>query len=137
MKGEISLFLVAGMFGVIMSSFLLGLNLELPFEQFDWIIASILLAIFIFLGFIGIHPLITIAIVGDLLNQVNHTLLALVFLMAWATTVATSPFSGSNLTIVSRYNFDAREIFKLNIFYSFKMYFISIVVLYIFSYINI
>jgi hypothetical protein len=137
MKAEISLFLVAGMFGVIMSSFLLGLNLELPFEQFDWIIASILLAIFIFLGFIGIHPLITIAIVGDLLNQVNHTLLALVFLMAWATTVATSPFSGSNLTIVSRYNFDAREIFKLNIFYSLKMYLISIVVLYIFSYINI
>ena len=131
MKVEISLFLVAGMFGVIMSSILLGLNFQLPFEKFDWIIASILLAIFIFLGFIGIHPLITIAIIGDLLNQVDHTLLAVTFLMAWATTVSTSPFSGSNLTIVSRYNFNAKAIFKLNMFYALKMYVVSVIFLFI------
>lgn len=138
MKAEISLFLVAGMFGVIMSSILLGLNLQLPFEKFDWIIASILLAIFIFLGFIGIHPLITIAIIGDLLNQVDHTLLAVTFLMAWATTVSTSPFSGSNLTIVSRYDFNAKDIFKLNMFYALKMYVVSVIFLFILSkYLNI
>lgn len=137
MKAEISLFLVAGMFGVIMSSILLGLNLQLPFEKFDWIIASILLAIFIFLGFIGIHPLITIAIIGDLLNQVDHTLLAVTFLMAWATTVSTSPFSGSNLTIVSRYDFNAKDIFKLNMFYALKMYLVSVIFLFIlYKYLN-
>lgn len=137
MKAEISLFLVAGMFGVIMSSILLGLNLQLPFEKFDWIVASILLAIFIFLGFIGIHPLITIAIIGDLLNQVDHTLLAVTFLMAWATTVSTSPFSGSNLTIVSRYNFNAKDIFKLNMFYALKMYVVSVIFLFIlYRYLN-
>jgi hypothetical protein len=137
MKAEISLFLVAGMFGVIMSSILLGLNLQLPFEKFDWIIASILLAIFIFLGFIGIHPLITIAIIGDLLNQVDHTLLAVTFLMAWATTVSTSPFSGSNLTIVSRYDFNAKDIFKLNMFYALKMYVVSVIFLFIlYKYLN-
>ena len=137
MKVEISLFLVAGMFGVIMSSILLGLNFQLPFEKFDWIIASILLAIFIFLGFIGIHPLITIAIIGDLLNQVDHTLLAVTFLMAWATTVSTSPFSGSNLTIVSRYDFNAKDIFKLNIFYALKMYVVSVIFLFIlYKYLN-
>lgn len=137
MKAEISLFLVAGMFGVIMSSILLGLNLQLPFEKFDWIIASILLAIFILLGFIGIHPLITIAIIGDLLNQVDHTLLAVTFLMAWATTVSTSPFSGSNLTIVSRYDFNAKDIFKLNMFYALKMYLVSVIFLFIlYKYLN-
>jgi hypothetical protein len=137
MKAEISLFLVAGMFGVIMSSILLGLNFQLPFEKFDWIIASILLAIFILLGFIGIHPLITIAIIGDLLNQVDHTLLAVTFLMAWATTVSTSPFSGSNLTIVSRYDFNAKDIFKLNIFYALKMYLVSVIFLFIlYKYLN-
>ena len=73
------------------------------------------LAIFIILGFIGIHPIITIAIIGDFLSGVNHTLLAITFLMAWATTVSTSPFSGLNLTIVARYDFDAKEIFKLKI----------------------
>ena len=105
MKTELSLFLVAGMFGILVGSILLGLKLTLPFDNFDWFIASILLAIFIILGFIGIHPIITIAIIGDFLSGVNHTLLAITFLMAWATTVSTSPFSGLNLTISSQFIF--------------------------------
>ena len=133
MKVEIALFLVAGMFGISISSILIGLNLELPFEVFDWQIASILLFIFIILAFIGIHPIITIAIIGDFLGGVNHTLLALTFLMAWSTTVSTSPFSGLNLTIVARYNFDAKEIFRLNIFYAFKMYLICVFCLFLLS----
>jgi hypothetical protein len=138
MKTELSLFLVAGMFGIIVGSILLGLNLTLPFENFDWFIASILLAIFIILGFIGIHPIITIAIIGDFLSGVNHTLLAVTFLMAWSTTVSTSPFSGLNLTIVARYNFDAKEIFKLNIFYAFKMYIVCTICLFLLAkYLNL
>lgn len=133
MKVEMALFLVAGMFGMAVSSILIGLNLKLPFEIFDWQIASILLLIFITLAFIGIHPIITIAIIGDFLGGVNHTLLALTFLMAWSTTVSTSPFSGLNLTIVARYNFDAKVIFKLNIFYAFKMYLICILCLFVLS----
>ncbi|MDZ7818439.1 MAG: tellurium resistance protein TerC [Aliarcobacter sp.] len=133
MKTELSLFLVAGMFGILVGSILLGLNLNLPFENFDWFVASILLAIFIILGFIGIHPIITIAIIGDFLSGVNHTLLAITFLMAWSTTVSTSPFSGLNLTIVARYNFDAKEIFKLNIFYAFKMYIVCTICLFLLS----
>ena len=39
MKMEISLFLVAGMFGMSVSAILIGLNLPLPFETFDWFIA--------------------------------------------------------------------------------------------------
>jgi hypothetical protein len=138
MKTELSLFLVAGMFGIIVGSILLGLNLTLPFENFDWFIASILLAIFIILGFIGIHPIITIAIIGDFLSGVNHTLLAVTFLMAWSTTVSTSPFSGLNLTIVARYNFDAKEIFKLNLFYAFKMYIVCTICLFLLAkYLNL
>lgn len=138
MKSELSLFLVAGMFGISVSSILIGLNLSLPFEVFDWQIASVLLLIFIILSFIGIHPIITIAIIGDFLSGVNHTLLSVTFLMAWSTTVSTSPFSGQNLTIVARYNCDAKEIFKLNLVYVIKMYFICILCLYILSkYLNI
>ena len=133
MKTEMALFLVAGMFGISISSILIGMNLELPFEIFDWQIASILLLIFIILAFVGIHPIITIAIIGDFLSGVNHTLLALTFLMAWSTTVSTSPFSGLNLTIVARYNFDVKVIFKLNIFYAFKMYFICVLCLFVLS----
>ena len=133
MKSEISLFLVAGMFGISISSILIGLNLSLPFEVFNWQIASVLLLLFILLAFIGIHPIITIAIIGDFLSGVNHTLLAMTFLMAWSTTVSTSPFSGLNLTIVSRYNCSAKEIFKLNIVYATKMYFICTFCLFLLS----
>lgn len=131
MKSELSLFLVAGMFGILVSSILVGLNLSLPFKIFDWQIASILLLIFILLAFIGIHPIITIAIIGDFLSGVNHTLLAITFLMAWSTTVSTSPFSGLNLTMVARYNCSAKEVFKLNIFYVLKIYIICVLSLYI------
>lgn len=138
MKSELSLFLVAGVFGVLVGSILIGLNLSLPFKIFDWQIASILLLIFIFLAFIGVHPIITIAIIGDYLNGVNHTLLALTFLMAWSTTVSTSPFSGLNMTIVARYDFSAKKIFRLNIFYALKMYLICILCLFILSkYLNL
>jgi hypothetical protein len=138
MKAELSLFLVAGMFGILVASILLGLKLTLPFDNFNWFVASVLLAIFIILGFIGIHPIITIAIIGDFLRDVNHTLLAVTFLMAWATTVSTSPFSGLNLTLVARYNFDAKEIFKLNIFYAFKMYIVCTICLFLLSkYLNL
>ena len=130
MRSELSLFLVAGMFGILVGSILLGLDLELPFETFDWFVASILLAIFIILGFIGIHPIITIAVIGDFLSGVNHTLLAITFLMAWSTTVSTSPFSGLNLTIIARYNLSAKNIFKLNIFYTFKMFVLCTICLY-------
>lgn len=138
MKSELSLFLVAGMFGITISSILVGLNLSLPFEVFDWQIASLLLLVFIFLAFIGIHPIITIAIIGDFLAGVNHTLLAVTFLMAWSTTVSTSPFSGLNLTMVARYNANAKEIFMLNIGYAFKMYVICTICLFILSnYLNL
>ena len=68
MKAELSLFLVAGMFGIIVGSILIGLNLPLPFLVFDWEIASLLLLVFIILAFVGIHPIITIAIIGDILS---------------------------------------------------------------------
>ena len=133
MKMELSLFLVAGMFGVSISSILSGMNIQVPFEIFSWIEASILLFIFILLSFIGIHPIITIAIIGDLMSEVNHTLLAVTFLMAWSTTVSTSPFSGLNLTIQARYDIKASKIFKVNIPYAIKMYFICVAILYFIS----
>lgn len=122
MKSEISLFVVAGMFGVIVSSILVGLNVSVPFEVFDWQIASLLLLVFIILAFIGIHPIITIAIIGEYFANFNHTLLAITFLMAWSTTVSTSPFSGLNLTIAARYKFSGFEVLKLNLPYAIAMY---------------
>jgi len=133
MKSELSLFIVAGMFGYLLSVLLKGQGVDISFLGFDWIYASVLLAIFILLGLVGIHPLISIAILGDFLLDVDHTLFAVMFLMAWSITIASSVFSGLNLTISARYNIEAKEIFELNIFYVIKMYFVGVISLYTIS----
>lgn len=69
MKSEISLFLVAGLFGILASSVLIGINFKLPFLIFDYKVASIVLFIFILLAFIGIHPIISISILGDFFSK--------------------------------------------------------------------
>lgn len=129
MKSELSLFIVAGMFSVSVSSILIGYDFSLPFEVFDYKVASILLLGFILLSFIGIHPIITIAVIGDYFAQFDHTLLAVTFLMAWSTTVSTSPFSGLNLTIVARYKYNGFDIFKSNILYASLMYLVCSAIL--------
>ncbi|MFB1032840.1 MAG: tellurium resistance protein TerC, partial [Aliarcobacter cryaerophilus] len=133
MKSEISLFLVAGLFGIMAGSVLLGLNFNLPFEVFDYKVAAVTLLIFIILAFVGIHPIISISILGDFFVGANHTLLAMTFLMAWATTVSTSPISGLNLTMSARYSCNPKEIFKLNIFYAIKMYIVCVILLFFMS----
>ncbi len=133
MKNELALFLVAGMFGVSVSSILIGFNIALPFEHFDGISASILLLILILLSFVGIHPIISIAVIGNWVGDLNQTLLAATFLMSWSTAVSTSPFSGVNLTMQSRYNLYAIEIFKINIFYALKMYTVCVIILFLLS----
>lgn len=129
MKMELSLFLIAGMFGVAISSILMGFEIAFPFRSFDGTSASILLLVFILLSFVGIHPIISIAIVGNWVDDFNHTLLAMTFLMSWATAVSTSPFSGLNLTMQARYELKAMDIFKLNISYAIKMYILGVIVL--------
>jgi len=133
MKNEISLFLVAGLFGVIVGNILLALHFKLPFAVFDYKVASIVLLIFIILAFVGIHPIISISVLGDFFTGANHTLLAMTFLMSWAATVSTSPISGLNLMLSARYDCGAKEIFRLNLVYATKMYIISVVCLYLLS----
>lgn len=130
MRAEISLFLVAGFFGISASFLLLGLHVKLPFEVFNWQIASLFLALCIALGTIGIHPIITIAILGEFLQNANNTLLGAAFLMAWAINVSASPFSGLNLTISARYGVDTMSILRLNAKYTFFMFCICVFSLY-------
>lgn len=131
MKMELSLFLVAGMFGVSVSTLLVQYDISSLFQTFTWINASVLLLVFTLLAFIGIHPIITIAVIGDIFVGFNHTLLAVVFLIAWSTTTCSSPFSGLNLTLQARYNINAKDLVLLNLSYAIKIYIFAIFVLYI------
>lgn len=133
MKNELALFLIAGAFGVAISSLLVGFHVEMPFNTFDATNASVLLLFLIGLSFVGIHPIISIAIIGNWMDEVNHTLLAITFLMSWSTAVSTSPFSGLNLTLHARYGLKMTDIFKVNIFYAIKMYVVCVIMLFLIS----
>lgn len=133
MKSEISLFLAAGIFGVSVSSILSGIGFTLPFNYYDFSIASGVLLLFILLSFIGVHPIISISIFGHMLAEFNQTLVAVTFLMAWGITVSTSPFSGVSLTLHSRYAVDLKQLFKTNFNYLVKTYIFCVLLLYTIS----
>lgn len=133
MKTEISLFLVAGVFGVSVSTILQGLGLDFPFDYFDYKIAALVLFVFIVLSMVGVHAIISISIFGHMLQGFDHTLVAITFLMAWASTVSTSPFSGVNLTLQARYGVSTREVLTLNVAFLVKTYLVCVLLLYIVS----
>ncbi len=134
MKNEISLFLFAGMFGVSASSILIGHEIQLPFSTFDASVASLLLLVIIILSFVSIHPIITIAIIGNWMPEVNHTLLAITFLMSWSIAMPISPFNGLNLTMQSKYDLTPLQIPKVNFIHAIQMYIACVVMLFILDY---
>ncbi len=133
MKTEISLFLVAGVFGVSVSTIFQGLGFDFPFDYFDYKIAAFVLLVFIALSMVGVHAIISISIFGHMLQGFDHTLVAITFLMAWATTVSTSPFSGVNLTLQARYGVNTAEVLKLNGAFLIKAYILCVITLYFIS----
>ncbi|RXJ96394.1 tellurium resistance protein TerC [Malaciobacter molluscorum] len=136
MHSELILFLVAGLFGSAVSNLLLINNINLPFSTFDGVTASIILAIIIIVSFAGIHPIISISILGHWMNTmpINQTLMAVMFLFAWGISVGSSPISGLNLTLQARYEVKIKELFSINIFYAFLSYLFSSLCLVILSY---
>lgn len=135
-KMELLLFLVAGFFGVGISTLLEGFNLAFPVREFTPIIAAIMLFGMVSVSFIGIHPIISIAVLGSWLEglHVDHTLLAMTFLMSWSLSICTSPVSGLNLAISGRYNIPARSLFMWNIGYAFKLYLACVVILLLYNF---
>lgn len=133
MKTEASLFLIAGFFGMSVSTILSGVGFHFPFDFYDYKIAALVLLVFIILSLLGVHAIICISILGPMLINFNHTLVAITFLMGWATTISTSPFSGVNLTLQSRYEVNPKEVLRLNFPFLIKVYVFCVIVLFFIS----
>ena len=134
MKMELTLFLIAGFFGAGVSVLLDGFHIALPFEHFDPWVASVMLLGMIVVSFIGIHPVISIAVLGGWLHGVvvDQTLLAVTFLIAWSISICSSPVSGLNLAIASRYGIASKEMFAWNSIYALKLYAAAVLLLFVF-----
>lgn len=116
MYGELLLFLSAGVFGSGIASVIEHYHISFPLTEFNGITAAITLSLMVFASVFGIHPIISIALVGEALLPLNvdHSLLAVVFLMSWAIGVSVSPFSGLNMALQGRYGLSGKDIFNGN-----------------------
>ncbi|MGL5499242.1 MAG: hypothetical protein ACRDCQ_20090 [Aeromonas sobria] len=127
--GQLVLFLGAGLLAAGINSALsvvefdMGNGLPL-FNHFGWLEASLTLLFILLVAIVGVHPLITISAVAPLLWPLSPdpSLLGMCFLLGWGLATGTSPLSGSNLALASRYNLSAALILRWNLCYGLMMY---------------
>ena len=76
------------------------------------------------MAIVGVHPLISISGLAPLLWPLapDPSLLGMCFLLGWGLATGTSPLSGSNLALASRYNLSAGLILRWNLLYGLLMY---------------
>ena len=135
LKNELALFLVAGYFGLSISAILEGFALDFPVSTLTSSVAALMLLGMVLASLVGVHPIISIAILGGWLGgmEVDHTLLAMTFLMAWSLSIGTSPVSGLNLSLSSRYDIPAKKLFLWNAPYALKLYLACVLVLHLYK----
>ncbi len=131
MRGELMLYLSAGLLGSGLSALIGGLSITLPISQLTGVSSAAVLGCMLFASRLGIHPVISIAVVGGWFLPLNpdHTLLATMFLFSWGIGVCVNPFSGINLMMLGRYQTAGRDIVRWNNLYALKLYAIASTVL--------
>ena len=134
--GQLVLFLGAGLLAAGINSALsvidLGSGHGLPlFNHFGWLEASLTLLLILLVAIVGVHPLISISGLAPLLWPLapDPSLLGMCFLLGWGLATGTSPLSGSNLALASRYNLSAGLILRWNLLYGLLMYVVACLLL--------
>lgn len=125
MRGEISLFLAAGLFTQGLSTFIDAATggQWVLFEHFGAGQAMLSYLAIVASAVIGLHPIIGISTLASLLNldSANQTLVGMVALSAWAVGTATGPLSGINLSLQGRYGISGGVMMRHNLVYALVM----------------
>ena len=116
---ELGLFLGAGMLSVGAQSVLTNFGNFLPFTHISGALLSGLLAGGIVISIMGIHPVVTISIIGPFLAQLegDTNLVAMFYLCLWSLGTVASPFSGTNVIMRSQFGAPGKDLFRWNIGY--------------------
>ncbi|GGX93201.1 hypothetical protein GCM10007160_20920 [Litchfieldella qijiaojingensis] len=125
MRGEVTLFLSAGLFTLGLSTFTRAAtgNQWVLFDEFGVLEASISYVAIVVSAVAGLHPIIGVSALASMLDPdtTNHTLLGFVSLAAWGVGAAVGPLSGINLSLQGRYDISGYRLMKLNIPYALMM----------------
>lgn len=116
---ELLLFLSAGILAVGINALIASMNYSLPLESFGGIHASMTMCLTVMLALIGLHPVISITVLGSILAPIapDQNLLGLMFLFSWGVGVIANPLSGISLLLQSRYNISGYNLIRLNASY--------------------
>lgn len=125
-SSQFTLFLAAGVFstGIKSITHVYPALFSLEGTVFTPALFSIVLGLMIAIGIMGVHPVVSIAIVSPLLLPLNldPSQLGFLFLSSWAVSTACSPLSGVGLALVSRYQASPRGIIQDNWHYAIVMW---------------
>jgi hypothetical protein len=136
---ELSLFLAAGVMSTGLTVLIAGSDISLGLSEFTPLAGSIFILISIFVSILGVHPIITISVIGSLLSTTafNPNLLGICMMMMWGLGVVISPLSGINLAIQGRFGIPSFSLFRWNTLYVASMLIFCTVLLYVYSYTNL
>lgn len=120
MGNELALFLGAGVLAAGLASVLQVTGSWVPFSTFGAWQAWLTLVAIIGLAIIGVHPVISIAVMATVMAPLDPhpSLLAATFLAGWGLGVCVSPLSGMNLALQGRYGIDGLRIARWNLPYT-------------------
>lgn len=134
MYKELTLFLAAGVMSTGISAVLIGSDISLAIAGVSPGIGGGFILVAMLFSVIGVHPIITISILGSLLSNTlyNANLLGICMMMTWGNGIVISPFSGVNLSIQGRFGASSFMIMRWNTGYALIMLAVCITALYIY-----
>lgn len=123
---QFALFLGAGIFSNGIAAVTLCYPQVFNFQNFTFnpLLFSLVLAGMILVGNIGIHPVVSIAIVSPMLIPIDPdpTQLGFLFVSAWAISAGSSPLTGMGLLMTGRYGISSSAIVKNGWYYAVFMW---------------
>ena len=124
-SSQFTLFLAAGVFSTGIKSIILVYPsfFSLAGSSLTPLLFTVILAVMIIVGIMGVHPIVSIAIVSPLLLPLHpdQSQLGFLFLSSWAISTGSSPLSGVGLALVSRYHASPQLILQSNWHYALMM----------------
>lgn len=139
MYRELMLFLAAGVMSTGIATLLLGSEISLGITSVSPLIAGGFIVTAMAFSLLGVHPIVTISIVGSLLSNTSYNvnLLGVAMMMMWGNSIVVSPFSGINLTLQGRFGISSFSIMRWNAGYALTMLIVCITALYAYHYTNV
>lgn len=125
MRGEISLFLAAGLLTLGLSTLVAAAAGDewTLFARFGMWQAMVSFAAITLSALVGLHPIIGVSVLASILNLQGgeQTLFAFVAVSAWAVGTSVGPLSGINLSLQGRYGVSGYRMMKDNLPYAAMM----------------